>query len=56
MEVIDNLHVDVQYGKPVGKRLVVVVVGGDGQPLFKSNWLKYIQLDWNHTTTYGLLL
>ena len=46
MKIIDNLHVDVQYGSQQAK-LVLVVVGGSGPSLFGRNWLKYIRLDWN---------
>jgi hypothetical protein len=47
MQVVDNLHVRVDYGRQQAK-LVLVVVGGDGPSLFGRNWLNYIRLDWSN--------
>ena len=40
------LNLRVQYGDQK-KKLVLVVVGGDGPSLLERNWLKYIRLDWS---------
>ena len=46
MEVKGTLNMRVQYGDQK-KKLVLVVVGGDGPSLLGRNWLKYIRLDWS---------
>lgn len=46
MEVKSTLNMRVQYGDQK-KKLVLVIMGGDGPSLLGRNWLKYIQLDWS---------
>ena len=46
MEVKSMLNMRVQYGDQK-KKLVLVIMGGDGPSLLGRNWLKYIQLDWS---------
>lgn len=45
MEVVGQLHMRVKYGSQE-KKLVLVVVAGNGPTLFGQNWLKYLRLDW----------
>ena len=46
MEVMGTLNMQVQYGEQK-KKLVLVVVGGNGPSLLGRNWLKHIKLDWS---------
>ena len=46
IDVKDTLNVRVQYGSQ-NKKLVLVVVGGNGPSFLGRNWLKYIHLDWS---------
>lgn len=46
MDVTGTLNMRVQYGDQK-KKLVLVVVGGDGPSLLGRNWLKYIRLNWS---------
>ena len=47
MQVTGTLNVHVQYGKQF-KKLVLVVIAGDGPSLFGRNWLNHITLDWRN--------
>ena len=46
MEVMGTLNMRVQYGEQK-KKLVLVVVGGNGPSLLGQNWFKHIKLDWS---------
>ena len=45
MEVMGTLNMRVQYGEQ--KKLILVVVGGNGMRLLGRNCLKHIKLDWS---------
>ena len=47
MEVTGTLNMRVTYGSQK-KKLVLVVVAGDGPSLLGRNWLKYLRLDWSN--------
>ena len=46
IDVKGTLNVRVQYGSQ-NKKLVLVVVGGNGPSLLGRHWLTYIRLNWN---------
>ena len=45
MQVIGTLNVRVQYESQI-KKLVLVVIAGNGPSLFGRNWLNHINLNW----------
>lgn len=45
IELTGTLNVRVAYGNQT-RKLVLVVVAGDGLILLGRNWLKYICLEW----------
>ena len=47
MEVTGTLKLRVKYGNQE-KKLVLVVVAGNGPSLFGQNWLKHLKLDWRN--------
>ena len=50
MKVEGTLNVTVKYGNQT-KKLMLVVVKGNGPSLLGRNWLKHIQLDWHNIFT-----
>ena len=47
MQVMGTLNVRVQYEDQL-KKLVLVVLAGNGPSLFRRNWLNHINLNWKH--------
>ena len=45
IRVMGTLNMRVQYGEQ-GKKLVLVVVGGNAPSLLVCNWLRHLKLDW----------
>ena len=50
MKVEGTLNVTVKYGNQT-RKLMLVVVKGNGPSLLGRNWLKHIQLDWHNIFT-----